>query len=119
MEAKYDIASLTEGYINTMEVWIVANLCVLSDSESPDEDRSVALGAAVWMLDHIEGDIVLPPEFEDSPDLYDPAHEDDLLRAATHLIRHRQERPEEFEALLNRIPEDVRTVAAQRYEEVF
>ncbi len=69
VNVKYDIAALTEGLTTMAEVCILANLCVLSDSESHDEDRSGALEAAHWIPDHIQGDIVLSPEFEDIPDL--------------------------------------------------
>jgi len=117
VSAKHDLAVLSEGYTNTAEMWALANLCISGTPEDPDEPRNIALGAAIWILDHVEGEITLPPVFEDIPDLYDPAHDDDLLRATVHLIRNRRNDPEDFNALLSRIPEENRSAAAAAFED--
>ena len=117
VSAKHDLSALSEGYTNTAEMWVMANLCVTGTPEDPDEPRNIALGAAIWILDHIDGEISLPPAFEDIPDLYDPAHDDDLIRATVHLIRSRRDNMDSFNALISRIPEEKRTAATAAFED--
>ncbi len=121
VKARHDLAALSEGFTSTAELWAVANLCVADTPEGPDKDRFISLGAAIWILDHVDGEISLPPCFEDIPDLYDPCHDDDLIRATVHLIRNRKDPDleKEYDALISRIPEEAKAAAAKHFEEDF
>lgn len=73
------------------------------------------------MLDHVEGAVNIPFQYVDLPDLYDPAHDDDLLRAAVNLIKNREDPAfaDAYARLLSQIPEETKSAALSHFEDAF
>lgn len=121
INARHDLASLSENFVTTSEMWVMENLCVFGNTDFIEKERRLSLGAAIWMLDHAEGAVNIPFQYVDLPDLYDPAHDDDLIRATVHLIKSRSnpDYADAYAQLLSQIPEEAKKTALTHFEDAF
>lgn len=118
INARHDLASLSESFVTTSEMWVMNNLCIFGNADFIEKDRRLSLGAAIWVLDHAEGTVDIPFQYVDLPDLYDPAHDDDLIRTTVHLIKNRDNPAyaDAYSRILSQIPEEDKNLALTHFE---
>ena len=91
------------GLFSIVEDWARINAFPVKSYDAQEEDLSLILGASIWMLDRIKWNgrireaIQLLPKDEESldeieiPDIYDPVHREEVIRAMVYAIRHRND----------------------------
>lgn len=91
------------GLFSIVEDWARINAFPVKSYDAQEEGLNLILGASIWMLDHIKWNgrireaIQLLPKDEESldeieiPDIYDPVHRDEVIRAMVYTIRHRND----------------------------
>lgn len=47
INARHDLASLSEGFVTTSEMWVMENLCISGNTDYLDKERRLSLGAAI------------------------------------------------------------------------
>lgn len=94
---QYSLTEKTSGLFPTAELWANLNLLSPSTIEGIDEDASIVLAAALWLLDNADDRFDLEkllgevPYTEDwmLPPFYDLNHTDDVIQAVVYILKHR------------------------------
>ena len=88
----------TPGFYSIAEDWAAINSLPIGSYNLQEDDMDLTVGAAIWMLDHIKQDgkiddavRILPKGEVSIPNIYDPVHDDMVIRSMVHAIRHRND----------------------------
>ena len=95
--SQYSLTEKTSGLFPTAELWANLNLTSPNTIERIDEDTSIVLAAAIWLLDSTVDRFALEkllgevPYIEDwtLPPFYDLNHTDDVIQVVVYILKHR------------------------------
>ena len=94
---QYSLTEKTSGLFPTAELWANLNLLSPSTIEGIDEDASIVLAAALWLLDNADdrfdlekllGEVSYTEDWM-LPPFYDLNHTDDVIQAVVYILKHR------------------------------
>lgn len=97
-ELAEDICPDIPDLFSIYEDWGKINALPVKNYDEQEESMYLILGASIWILDHIKqsGQIreairLLPKDDVDIPDIYDPVHQDEVIRATVFSVTHRND----------------------------